>query len=825
MSWSDDTRCLHCDGKLPLYRKVTSGQFCSAAHRKAYWLEQERLAVERLHQTHDSLRAYRPPEALQPPRREPAAAPVAEPLPAYAGYAEGPSVEERARSASNTGQVKFAGFLVEAKPDARVLAGDATPAEFAALSPDDSAQQWVLPLWCAAPGVTLWESTPGSPVPFFDATAVISADVAVLKQGSARLLPSPSTQSANLPLRLAAAVETPEFVQGFVANLLALEASVVEPVLELVALEPKTETAAPPQEVMPEPTPAPPAGLRALPRIGSRIYECSPRLASLELLPGGSALRACYPRISNVDGACAVPALRGSADLVPLAIANAPRKPETQLLRADDPRAMDLNLTLDSPQMEIDLPALAPALRFAPGSRYSMSGGGQIPAASRGTNVKAAEAPRLLDLKTQEFTGNDVQAVGLTPQTGLRFASGCTYAVTFRPGQIGKAPIRQPETNLAASKPGIAIVPLPAGFGVTEFAPAFPGLRPLSFQAKAKAQEPAHPMKTGVVRADPAHQPMQRAAKWEPIEGELQPPPKTGFLSSWSQAMSHLGGNQTGEGGDGEKKYVWSHVADFWQHAPRDLKLLSIAIPVLLGLALRPSLPKVHVTAPAAPTVVQASSFQRGLRERLMVVRETVAERAGVELNEDFRTGLDDWQTRGDLSTAWSFDENGFVKPGTLALYRPSLGLKDYEMEFLGLIDKKALSWVVRAADFDNYYVVKLVVLKPGPMPTLGITRYAVINGKAEKRVDTIAAINARTDTLYRVNVSVHDDSFLLTLQGQVIDNWSEPRLASGGIGFFSQQGEQSRLRWLQVTHQYDMLGRLCAYLAPYNISNTNGSW
>lgn len=60
MSWSDDIRCLYCDGRLPLYRKITNGQFCSSAHRKAYWQEQERLAVERLHQTHDTLRAYRP---------------------------------------------------------------------------------------------------------------------------------------------------------------------------------------------------------------------------------------------------------------------------------------------------------------------------------------------------------------------------------------------------------------------------------------------------------------------------------------------------------------------------------------------------------------------------------------------------------------------------------------------------------------------------------------------------------------------------------------------------------------------------------------------
>jgi hypothetical protein len=146
-------------------------------------------------------------------------------------------------------------------------------------------------------------------------------------------------------------------------------------------------------------------------------------------------------------------------------------------------------------------------------------------------------------------------------------------------------------------------------------------------------------------------------------------------------------------------------------------------------------------------------------------------------------------------------------------------------MEFLGLIDKKALSWVVRAKDFDNYYVVKLVVTKSGPLPTMGITRYAVIDGKAQPSVNTVAAINARPDMLYRVTMNVHDDTFLLSMQGAVVDNWTEPRLKRGGIGFFASRGEESRLRWLQVTHQYDMLGRLCAYLAPYNIPTTDGSW
>jgi hypothetical protein len=131
----------------------------------------------------------------------------------------------------------------------------------------------------------------------------------------------------------------------------------------------------------------------------------------------------------------------------------------------------------------------------------------------------------------------------------------------------------------------------------------------------------------------------------------------------------------------------------------------------------------------------------------------------------------------------------------------------------------------VRARDFDNYYVMKLVVLKAGPLPTLGITRYAVIDGKAQNRVDKLAPIDARPDMLYRVSMDVHDDTYLLAVQGKIVDSWSEPQLARGGIGFFSPHGEESRLRWVQVTHQYDMLGRLCAYLAPYNIPTTNGSW
>src|SRR5258706_3020655 len=81
MSWAD-VRCLFCDGRLPLYRKITSGQFCSPAHKKAYWAEQERLAVERLHQTHTSLQAIAAtPETIEQILGQPAAPMEPEALP------------------------------------------------------------------------------------------------------------------------------------------------------------------------------------------------------------------------------------------------------------------------------------------------------------------------------------------------------------------------------------------------------------------------------------------------------------------------------------------------------------------------------------------------------------------------------------------------------------------------------------------------------------------------------------------------------------------------------------------------------------------------
>jgi hypothetical protein len=859
MSWSDDTRCLHCDGKLPLYRKITSGQFCSAAHRKAYWHEQEKLAVERLHQTHDSLRAYRPAEALEPaPRRAPLREPDPAPNP-VAQYAAGPAaaelsitdpnIEDFARSASNTGRVTMGGFVSQ-KPSPRMgnAPSAASTLDFAAYPVD----VFSLPAWLTGIIAGEWATAPRTAIPFFDAVEFASASrPAAAHNAPDPLVPSVVAGSASLGIRFTAAPETPEFAPEFVAGLLAQPA----------AVEPEPASAI--DVVAAEPVVAFSASLLALSRIASRTGAFAPRIDVREMpYPARNPLAASSVRMPGIEGRSitpvaprlvplaltAAPRRQGTqrtvaeepravdlvraagalpieiphptltlvaAKLVPLALTGGPRRQGTQRTVAEEPQAVDLVRAAGAPPVEIPHPALMPALRLAPGSRYRMSNGrGSV---ARGTTPQASES-RLLALNVNDLRIDAPSATAADqPEFEPVLAARCRYTVSIRPRSIETARVRASAFEAIEAHPIIAIAGLPRGWGETALEPVFPRLRPLAFHATPRPPQAARPVVSSVLPLYPDNPPLLPVARWTPLDGDPIPPPRIGLLGGWLGAMSQARGT-------GDAQQLWSQAADFWQHAPRDLKLLAIALPVLLGLALRPSLPKVRVTAPAKSVAV-AGSFGRDFEARMMNVRRNVADRAGVELNDDFRAGLDDWQSRGDLSTAWSFDPNGFVKPGALALYRPSMNLTDYQMEFLGLIDKKALSWVARAADFDNYYVIKLVVLKPGPMPTIGITRYAVIHGKAQNRVDNVAAINARTDMLYRVNLTVRDDTYLLTLQGTVVDTWSESRLTAGGIGFFSQPGEESRLRWVQVTHQYDMLGRLCAYLAPYNIQTTNGSW
>ena len=266
----------------------------------------------------------------------------------------------------------------------------------------------------------------------------------------------------------------------------------------------------------------------------------------------------------------------------------------------------------------------------------------------------------------------------------------------------------------------------------------------------------------------------------------------------------------------------WKWIRSAWKGAPRDLKVVTLLLPILAALAVPGSFPRVPIKTVAPARVAE---MEKAVDEQWKNVAQTISNRAAIAYADDFRSGLDAWQSRSNLTTSWSYDAAGFVRPGPLALFKPSLDLADYRVEFLGEIDQRAMGWVFRAEDLKNYYAMKLVVVKPGPLPLVDLVRYAVIDGKEGPQIHKPLPMTVRADMLYRVMVDVRGADFTVMAQGQVVDFWTDHRLQHGGVGFFSNRGERARLRWVEVSHQYDALGRVCAYLAPFGMEGRNGSF
>lgn len=255
----------------------------------------------------------------------------------------------------------------------------------------------------------------------------------------------------------------------------------------------------------------------------------------------------------------------------------------------------------------------------------------------------------------------------------------------------------------------------------------------------------------------------------------------------------------------------------FWAHAPSDLKWVALALPVILTLVVysfKASPPKSEAGRPVAANPRTHSVIGSELNQ----IQKVILDRAAIKLYDDFRGGLGSWQGTEGWAKSWKYGEASFLEPGQLALYSPTVNMRDYTMQFLGQIERRSLNWVFRAADNRNYYAMRIVITRAGPLPQASVVRYAVINGKETGTKTLPLPFPVHSDTLYLVKMEVRGDSFITYIQNQVVDNFSDSRLASGGVGFFSPKGDKSYLRWVEVTHQYDALGRLCAFLAPYNV-------
>jgi hypothetical protein len=138
----------------------------------------------------------------------------------------------------------------------------------------------------------------------------------------------------------------------------------------------------------------------------------------------------------------------------------------------------------------------------------------------------------------------------------------------------------------------------------------------------------------------------------------------------------------------------------------------------------------------------------------------------------------------------WSADA---AKRGRrISILKTALPLTDYRMQFEAQIESKAIGWVYRAKDQQNYYVAKLEVIKPGLEPVVALVRFAVVNGQDEARSTTPLRQRVRVDTVYKVRFDAVGSKFTAWVGDEKVLEWTDQRFHAGSPGLMNEKGESA---------------------------------
>ena len=180
--------------------------------------------------------------------------------------------------------------------------------------------------------------------------------------------------------------------------------------------------------------------------------------------------------------------------------------------------------------------------------------------------------------------------------------------------------------------------------------------------------------------------------------------------------------------------------------------------------------------------------------------------RAAFQVVDYFESGIaGKWDPQGLVS-----DQSGVARVAGLALHRDTMDLGGYRWDFDAKITSRAVGWVVRASDAENYHVCKLVQRRRS-RSKMGyqLVRYPVVNGQAKtsEAVERDVDVEWKEDSFNRISVRVGDRQIRTFINGWSVDLWIVPDLGSGGIGFLANSGEASLIRYVAVDSNSDFWG------------------
>jgi hypothetical protein len=155
----------------------------------------------------------------------------------------------------------------------------------------------------------------------------------------------------------------------------------------------------------------------------------------------------------------------------------------------------------------------------------------------------------------------------------------------------------------------------------------------------------------------------------------------------------------------------------------------------------------------------------------------------------------------GGWVEGWAGDPSGVHAGRQITIYRPSLKLSDYRLEFDGSIDTKSVGWVFRASDPDNYYAMKLMLVSSGLSPKIALFKYLVANGKQTQVGRVPIDLPVQADSVFHVRVDVRGPQFTTSIQGQQVDSWTDDQLKTGGAGFLNERDERGKVKSVSIRY------------------------
>jgi hypothetical protein len=150
-------------------------------------------------------------------------------------------------------------------------------------------------------------------------------------------------------------------------------------------------------------------------------------------------------------------------------------------------------------------------------------------------------------------------------------------------------------------------------------------------------------------------------------------------------------------------------------------------------------------------------------------------------------------------SLDWGGPNGGAIAGREVEIFRPSMTMSDYRLEFEGQIDRKALGWVFRAVNPRNYYATKLELVRAGNASRAMLSRIAVINGEETQKAETELPAIVKPETVFKVRTDVFGPVFRTYVQEKLADTWIDDRLKTGGVGLLKDKDEVADVRLIQL--------------------------